>query len=81
MTDTDHNDFRYWNFQKLRPQNHRFKDPHGQTHSRIHLEIQGTQNRKKKKKKNLKNSKFRKLTLPSLKTYYKATAIETVTLA
>lgn len=49
MTDTDHNDFRYWNFQKLRPQNHRFKDPHGQTHSRIHLEIQGTQNRKKKK--------------------------------
>ena len=78
MTDTDHSDFRYWNFQKLRPQNHRFKDPHGQTHSRIHLEIQGTQNRKKK---NLKNIIFRKLTLPSLKTYYKATAIETVTLA
>ena len=49
MADTDHSDFRYLNFQKLWLQNYRFKEPHGQTHSRIHLEIQGTQTRKKKK--------------------------------
>lgn len=30
------------------------------------------------KKKILKNNKFRKLTVPNLKTYYKATVIQTV---
>lgn len=52
----------------------------GQVDPKIDMEIKGSKSSHKKKKKNLEKEKAARFTFPCFKTYYKATAINTVVL-